>query len=131
MSKNILKIVSDAHDALGIEYGFGEYSGNPKTGKIVYPYSVGEYSETEQLFEDGMQETNFILNLFHRGDWLGLETAKEKIEKYFNKVGGKKVMAADGSVAVVFYANALIVPTGDAELKRIQINLHCKEWRVD
>lgn len=131
MSKNILKIVSDAHDVLGIKYGFGEYSGNPKTGKIDYPYSVGEYSETEPLFEDGMQETNFILNLFHRGEWLELETVKEKIEKYFNKVGGKKVMAADGSVAVVFYANTLIVPTGDAELKRIQINLHCKEWRVD
>lgn len=126
MSKNILKIVSDAHDALGIAYGFGEYSGDP----VVYPYSVGEYSETEPLYEDGMQETIFTLNLFHRGDWLGLETAKEKIEKYFNKVGGKRVMAADGSVAVVFYANTLIVPTGDAELKRIQINLHCKEWSV-
>lgn len=126
MSKNILKIVSDAHKTLGIPYGFVEFKGDP----IVYPYSVGEYTETEPMNEDGMQESTFMLNLFHRGSWEELEEAKEKIEKYFNKVYGKTVMADDGSAVAVFYANALIVPTGDAELKRIQINLHCKEWSV-
>lgn len=126
MSKNILKVVSAAMDELGIEYGFDVYEKNP----IVYPYFVGDYTETEPMTEDGLQETTFKLTGFSRGSWLTLENAKERIENYFNKVYGKTVMAENGSAVAIFYANSLIVPTGDAELKRIQINLHCKEWSV-
>ena len=69
-----------------------------------------------------MQETTFMLSGFSRGTWLTLENAKAKIENYFNKVYGKTVMVDDGSAVAVFYGNALIVPTGDEELKKIQIN---------
>ena len=127
MSKRILKVVSEAMTALNLEYGFGVYAGDP----VVYPYFVGEYTEEEAMNEDGMQETTFLLNGFSRYSWLTLENAKERIENYFHKVSGKTVMADDGSAVAVFYANSLIVPTGDAELKRIQINLHCKEWSVN
>lgn len=127
MSKRILKVVSEAMTALNLEYGFGVYSGDP----VVYPYFVGEYTEEEAMNEDGMQETTFLLNGFSRDSWLTLENARERIENYFHKVSGKTVMADDGSAVAVFYANSLIVPTGDAELKRIQINLHCKEWSVN
>lgn len=126
MSKNLLKVVSDGMAELGIEYEFGEYTKK----QIVYPYFVGEYTETEPTTEDGLQETTFMLTGFSRDTWLTLENAKEKIESYFNKVYGKTVMVADGSAVTVFYGNALIVPTGDEELKKIQINLQCKEWRV-
>lgn len=126
MSKNLLKVVSDGMTELGIEYEFGEYTKEP----IVYPYFVGEYTETEPMTEDGLQETTFMLSGFGRGTWLTLENAKAKIENYFNKVYGKTVMVDDGSAVAVFYGNALIVPTGDEELKKIQINLQCKEWKV-
>lgn len=126
MSKNLLKVVSDGMAELGIEYEFGEYTKEP----IVYPYFVGEYTETEPTTEDGLQETTFMLSGFSRGTWLTLENAKAKIENYFNKVYGKTVMVDDGSAVAVFYGNALIVPTGDEELKKIQINLQCKEWKV-
>ena len=126
MSKNLLKVVSDGMAELGIEYDFGEYTKEP----IVYPYFVGEYTETEPTTEDGLQETTFMLSGFSRGTWLTLENAKAKIENYFNKVYGKTVMVDDGSAVAVFYGNALIVPTGDEELKKIQINLQCKEWKV-
>lgn len=127
MSKQSLKIISDAMTALRIEYGFGEYSGNP----VVYPYFVGEYTETEPFTEDGLQESTFLLTGFSRGSWLMLEEAKEKIENYFNKVGGKTVIASNGNAVAIFYGNSLIVPTGNAELKRIQINLSIKEWKVN
>ena len=127
MSKRILKVVSEAMTALNLEYGFGVYSGDP----VVYPYFVGEYTEEEAMNEDGMQETTFLLNGFSRDSWLTLENAKERIENYFHKVSGKTVMADDGSAVAVFYANSLIVPTGDAELKSIQINLSVKEWKVN
>ena len=127
MSIRSLKIVSDAMEALGIEYGFAEYAKTP----VVYPYFVGEYTERESLTEDGLQETTFLLTGFHRGTWLELERAKEQIENYFNQVSGKIVITEDGSAVAIFYANALIVPTGDAELKSIQINLSVKEWKVN
>lgn len=129
MSKNIMKMVSAAMDELRLEYGFGEYGGN-SNGKIVYPYFVGEYTETEPTTEDGLQETTFLLTGFSRGKWLTLEEAADKIRDYFDKVSGKTVITDNGSGVAIFYANSLIVPTGDAELKSIQINLHCKEWSV-
>ena len=126
MSKRVLKIVSDAMQALGIAYGLGTYAGNP----FVYPYFVGEYTETEPMTEDGLQESTFLLTGFSRDSWLTLENAKERIQDYFDKVSGKVVMADDGSAVAIFYAYALIVPTGDAELKSIQIQLSVKEWSV-
>lgn len=129
MTTKPLQIVSDAMTALGLEYGIGVYSGNAD-GKIVYPYFVGEYTETPIMDESGLQEATFMLTGFHRGSWLELETAKEKIEKYFNKVSGKTVMADDGSAVAIFYENALIIPKEDARLKSVQINLSIKEWSV-
>ena len=126
MSKNLLKVVSDGMTELGLEYEFGEYTKK----RIVYPYFVGEYTETEPTTEDGLQETTFMLSGFSRDKWLTLENAKAKIENYFNKVYGRTVMVDDGSAVAVFYGNSLIVPTGDEELKKIQINLQCKEWKV-
>lgn len=127
MSKQVLKIVSDAMESLGLEYGFGEYSGNP----IVYPYFVGEYTETESTTEDGLQESTVLLTGFSRDKWLTLEDARESIENYFNRVSGKTVITDNGSGVAVFYAHSMIVPTGDAELKSIQINLSVKEWKVN
>ena len=129
MTSKPLQSIADAMDALGIEYGFGVYRGNA-AGKIVYPYFVGEYTETPPLYENGLQESTVMLTGFHRGTWEQLEAAKAKIENYFNKVSGKTVMADDGSAVIVFYDNALVIPKEDAELKSIQINLSVQEWSV-
>lgn len=127
MSENALKIISNAMSSMGIEYELGTYTKKP----VVYPYFVGEYQESEPMTEDGHQETTFMLNGFSRGSWADLENAKERIETYFNRVQGNIVMAEDGSAVAIFYSDALIVPTGDAELKRIQINLKIHEWKVN
>lgn len=129
MTINVLNIVSNAMKALDLEYAFAVYEGN-ENGDIVYPYTVGEYQEQEPNTESGLQEGTFMLNMFHRGTWLDLEEAKAKIQNYFNKISGKVVMVEDGSAVAIFYASALVVPTGDAELKRMQINLSVKEWSV-
>lgn len=129
MTKEALKIISDDMASLGIEYDIGTYSGDEK-GKVIYPYFVGEYQEIEPYTEDGLQETMFMLNGFSRGSWSALEEAKEKIERHYSKVDGNRMITANGTAVVIFYANSLIVPTGDAELKRIQINLRVKEWKV-
>lgn len=130
MSKEVLNIIDNAMKSLGLEYGFGEYAGN-SNGEIIYPYWVGEYTETEPYTEDGLQETTFMLTGFSRGSWLDLENDKEKIESYFNRVSGRVGITGSGSAVAVFYAGALSIPTGDAELKSEQINLSIKEWKVN
>lgn len=123
----MLKLISDAMSVLNLEYGFGTYKGNSK-GKIVYPYFVGEYIETEGFTEDGLQEYTFMLTGFHRGDYIRLEEAREQIENYFTRAGTS--FSEGGSVTVIMYANSFPVPKEDAELKSIQINLRVNEWKV-
>ena len=127
MSKQALKLIADGMKSLGLAYDFGGFSGKPIDGQ----YWVGEYTETESIWENGYQETTFLLTGFSRSSWLALENSKEKIESYFNRIGGKTVITDNGSAVAIFYAHALVVPTGDAELKRIQINLTIKEWKVN
>ena len=127
MTKESLQIIRKAMNSLGIQYGFGEYKGNAE-GQIVYPYFVGEYMETESTTEDGLQESTFILTGFSRDSWETLEDAKEKIEKHFKN--GKVGITSSGSAVAIFYAHSLIVPTIDAEIKSIKINLSIKEWKV-
>lgn len=125
MTAEALRIISDDMESLNINYEFGEW-----TSEVTYPYFTGEYQEVPTNTEDGMSETQFILNGFSRGSWLDLETAKETIERHFNRVSGRVVTTENNSAVAIFYNSSLIVPTGDAELKRIQINLKIKEWRV-
>lgn len=122
MSIESLKFINDKLDENNINYEFMQW-----TKDVVYPYFVGEYQEAESLNEDGLQESTFILTGFSNGSWLGLEQAKEKIEKIFNSV---TVILPNGNAMAVFYSGSLVVPTGDERLKRIQINLAIKEWKV-
>ena len=130
MTKAGLKIISDAMEALKLNYGFAEYRLG-EDEEAPETYWVGEYQEIEPVYENGMQESTFLLTGFSRGSWLALENAKEAIRDYFNKVSGKTVIAEDGTAVAIFYANSFVLPTGDAELKKIQINLDVKEWSVN
>lgn len=107
-----------------INYEFGQWTSTP----VPYPYWVGEYNEIESVNEDGLQETTFILTGTTRGSWLELEQDKEKIEQLFkDKIA---ILPNDNGIAI-FYMNSLIVPVDDMELKRMQINLQIKEWKVN
>lgn len=123
MSIEVLELISDMLTDAGINYEFGQWS-----GEIVYPYFVGEYTESEPMTEDGLIQSTFVLNGFSRSLWLDLETAKEIIEKLFSN---KIQILESGSGVGIWYAGALIVPEDDIELKRIQINLTIKEWKVN
>ena len=129
MSKAVLKTIKDSMKEIGINYQFKKWKGHPE-----YPYFVGSYQEVPNPLEDGMQEISFILTGFARSDGnadgvLQLEEAKETIKNYFNT---GKVAIVDGSAVAIFYANTFgDLPTGDAELEKIEINLTIKEWSVN
>ena len=124
MTSEPLKLISDGMEALGLNYAFERWEDDPK-----YPYFTGEYQEKPSTTEDGLQEADFILNGFTRGSWLELETAKEKIENYFYR-DGRTAIASNGNAVVVSYSHSFVIPSGDAELNKIEIHLNVKEWKV-
>ena len=123
MSIAALNYVGELMKSSGIPYQFGEW-----VGEIPDRYYVGEYMEDDSPTkeEDGSQGTTFILNGWTRGNPILFEQDKETIERFLPQ----SRMNQDGSCVAVFYSNALSVPTGDGTLKRIQINLTIKEWKV-
>lgn len=127
MSKAVLTVIGNIMKALDIPYGFRRYSGNP----IRYPYFVGEYTESEPMTEDGLQESTFLLTGFSRGSFEDLEDAKEKIRRAFHPSTGRVGITPGLSSVAIFYAGCQPVETGDSELYRIQINLNVKEWMVN
>lgn len=126
MSVNVLSAVKQGMKDADLNYKFFEWKGD-----IPDIYWIGEYQELDPFNEDGMHETSFILTGFTRGSRLELEREKEKIQKIFPQCGGYKAIADDGSAVAIFYAGCLAnLPTGDAELKKIEVNLTIKEWKV-
>ena len=61
-----LKIISDAMEALGLNYGFGEYLIG-EDEEAPETYFVGEYQEIEPVYETGMQESTSLITGFSRG----------------------------------------------------------------
>ncbi len=125
MSIEALKYIGNLMESIGIPYEFMRWnSGIPPDG-----YFVGEYIEAPSMTreENGYQESTFILRGYTRGTWLVLEQAKEKIAKSIPKTA----ILEDGSGIAVFYESATVVPTQDADLKSIKINLTIQEWRVN
>ena len=118
-----LRFIKDQLESIGVPYEFGEW-----TTEIKYPYFVGEISEEEPTTEDGAEFSTFMLNGFHRGKYIDLEEIREKIKKHFSTIHGLRGSTESGAIAV-FYGSAFYIPTNEADLKRIQINLTIKEWK--
>lgn len=106
---------------LGINYSFSRWN-----GELVFPYWIGEYSETDSMYEDGMVESNFILTGTTEESWLSLQEEKERIEKLLRD---KTTVLNSGIGLSISFESSLIVPTESDTLKRIQMNFSVKEWR--
>lgn len=127
MTQQTLKFINDRLEAAGLNYHFARY--NYGDGSPVYPYCVGSYSENNAETEDGLQETDFTVNVWTRGEWLELEQVKARIKAIFPVIGTTAILP-DGFGVAVSYVRSDPIPTGDDELKRIEITLSIKEWSV-
>lgn len=125
MSIEALAYMNNMMESLGIPYEFMRWN----SGQPPDYYFVGEYIEVDSpyRYENGHTESTFILRGFTRGDWLLLEEAKAKIEKSAMKTA----ILPNGNGIAVFYDYGTPVPTNDAELKSIKINLTIQEWKVN
>lgn len=125
--EEVLAFMNTELEKVGVPYEFLEW-----TQPVTYPYFVGEYNEFEPTVESGEQEKTFILTGFCRGKdaRLKLEGMREKIETAFPALDGNIAALDSGSVVAIFYGASFYVPTGEAELFKIQINLTIKLWKV-
>ena len=123
MTQESLAYINTALTSAGINYEFMEW-----TSELVYPYFVGEYSEPEPMNEDGMQESTFMITGTTDDTWLSLEEAKAIIER---ELCNKTAILPNGNGIAVSYSGSLVVPTGNERMKRMQINLNIKEWKVN
>ena len=122
---SVLGVFKTKMDVIKVPYEFMRWA-----SELKYPYWVGEYQEVPTTFENGYKETTLILTGTTRNDWLELEDQKELIERTFSADGGF-YFATENGRGVILYENAFPVPTGEMDLKRMQINLKIKEWKVN
>lgn len=115
MESELLEVINNLLSDFNYEYG--EY-----TGKLKYPYIVGEYNENTHQFEDNITSGEIILTCFHRGNELELINIKEQIK---NKFADYRAKTNSGTV-YISYRNKLFIRSGEAELKKMEIYLDTK-----
>lgn len=124
MIETVLGIVKDKLNSNDVPYEFMRWTST----EIPNRYWVGEYSEIPTDTEDGYEEGTLILTGTTSNAWLELLQDRAKIKDHFPPVYGLRIATGKGTV-VIFYNNSFPVPTGDANLKRIQVDLQIKAWK--
>ena len=124
MIESALGFVREELDKIGVPYEFMRWTSSTKPNR----YWIGEYSVTPTNTEDGYKEFTLLLTGTTQDLWSVLMQDRAKIEDHFPNIGGLSKTTEDG-VVVIFYENDFPVPTGEADLKRLQINLRIKAWK--
>lgn len=123
MIEEALGIANDKLTNIGVPYEFMRW-----TSPVGDRYWVGEFTETVTNTEDGYEEGTLILTGTTRSSWSVLMQDRKKIQDQFPTVCGLRT-STDNGVVVFFYEKSSPIDTGEADLKRIQIDLHIKMWK--
>lgn len=99
--------------------------------KAVYPYWIGEYSEVPSNAEDGSGEDTMMITGTTKGSVIDLENGKEILRKAFPAIIGYHAVLDSGTHILVFYDTATSIPTDGNDIKRLQVNLQIKSWKVN
>lgn len=124
MIQTILGIATKELNDIGIPYEFMRWTDSvvPET------YWIGEYTETATLTEDGYEEGTLLVTGTTQGSWIKMLQDTAKIKDHFPSICGLRTSTDNGTV-VIFYDNCIPVQTGQANLKRMQVNLRVKAWK--
>ena len=120
-----LSFINSCLDELGVQYQFMEWTTTP----IPETYWVGEYTEEEPMNEDGLEESTFILTGTTRNKYIELENVKQMLKEYFPKEGLTAILESGSGIAV-FYSDSYPIPSIQEGVRRLQVNLKIKEWRI-
>lgn len=119
-----LGITKDEMKVIDIPYAFMRWVSTLMPDR----YWIGEYTETPTDTEDGYEEGTLILTGTTKEAWGMLLQDRATIKDHFPSICGLRKSTEKGTV-VIFYENSFPVPTEDANLKRIQVNLRIKAWK--
>ena len=123
MTRESLAFIASALSKTGIQYAYQRWN-----GKGADMYWIGSYVEQQYLPEDQSQLTLFLLDGFStNGSWSWLEIEKEVIKALFSDV--RELLTSNSGISVRV-ESVQTIPTGTADVKRIEIQLLVKEWRV-
>lgn len=120
-----LQFINEQMSVLGINYEFNEWTSDT----IPKMYFVGDdFHLDEATTEDGAETSTLLIIGFNRGKFIDLYEAMEKMKKHFDPINGIRAKTDSGAIAV-FFAGFFNVPSGEADLTKIQITLKIKEWK--
>ena len=123
MTRESLAFIASTLFKAGIRYAYQRWN-----GKGADMYWIGSYVEQQYLPEDQSQLTLFLLDGFSTsGSWSRLEAEKETIKASFADV--RELLRSESGISVRV-ESVQTIPTGTADVKRIEIQLLVKEWRV-
>lgn len=119
-----LKFINEQFEAIGIPYEFTQWS-----SAVKYPYYVGELTEEPIAVESGLEESTLLVTGFHRGQLLTMMEDVERIKKHFPPIYGLRGETESGAAIAVFFERAFSIPSGEAGMSKVQINLKIKIWK--
>lgn len=106
------------------------YEFNLWTDEITYPYWVGEVGETQINRELGEETTSVFVTGTTKGSFSDLEKQKSLIEKVIPRIDGAFKKVSDSHIIRVYFNGCSPTPTDNNNIKRLQITLEVKEWRL-
>ena len=116
--ETVLSIIAVAMADLGIQYEYERFNG---TG---YPYWTGTYTGIDFSAENNRESGQMLLEGWTRERNLPLVRHADQIKKKFRNYQ----TAGANSSTVVNFLSAITIPTGEADLKKIQIVLQTEHW---
>ena len=122
LSIEALEWINELLTGIGINYQYGLW----RTYPVPFPYFVGVEDENPPEFVDGLLQCAFLIT-GTGASLLELEQARNKIKS----LNDTRAILDNGSGVALFYDGSYSVPIDESNMKRIQINLTIKEWRVN
>ncbi len=119
MELELLAAFKSALDSLGVEAAFRAYTGDK------YPYLTYEYYETDTTHEDGGTKGEMLCEIWTRNTFAELIDIKEKLKGFFKQ----RNIKVNNNVYHFDYVSSTPEDTGDAELKKLQVNIAIRYWK--
>ena len=119
--KELLKLFSEELEALGINYDYLVWKVTP----IPYPYTVGEYYESNYIEEEHKSEGEMLLTVWDRSKTNeGLIEVNQKLKKHF---GDFRKIVNNTSIHIS-YSSSLPVLQEAENLKKQEMRFDIEYW---
>lgn len=118
--QRVLTIINAEMQKLEIDY---HYLVNQKPN-ITYPYVTGEFAQSGYRYEDGANECDMLLEVWHRGSLKELLDVQDKIKNHFRDFSSNDT----GFACSITFNSCYPRRDIDVTLKKLEIHLNVVYW---